>query len=188
MNHGLRTRQIDVAIVRPPIDDDHLVSEPLFHEHFLVVLPKTSPLARRKVLSVKELADQVLLFPQRTESINKKVMEMCREAGVSPKITYTWTLPQEAGAVLVESGKGVYVLPGTAVNVRRFSSGIAVVPLEKTCWLAVHIAWRKGESAVAILNLVETARRLFQSASPADFPVSLCRARHSLPPNSAHSG
>jgi DNA-binding transcriptional LysR family regulator len=164
---------MDAGVLYPPIDTDHLISEQLLEQRFLVVLPETSPLAKRKTLSVKDLANLVLLFSRRNNCINDKVMEMCREAGVNPKIAYTWTLPQEAGMVLVETGKGVYVLPGSEDTVRRYSKGIVAVPLEGACSLAVHVAWRKSETAIAVLNFVDTARRLFHVASTAKVPSSL---------------
>jgi DNA-binding transcriptional LysR family regulator len=164
---------MDAGILRPPIDTDHLISERLLEQRFLVVLPETCPLAKRKTLSVKDLANQVLLFSRRNNCINDKVMEMCREAGVNPKIAYTWTLPQEAGMVLVETGKGVFVLPGSEDTVRRYSKDIVAVPLEGAYSLPVHVAWRKGETAIAVLNFVDTARRLFNCASTAKAPSSL---------------
>ena len=167
LNRNLHEGEIDVGVLRPPINSDHLISEQLLEQGFLVVLPETCPLAKRKTLSVKELANLVLLFSRRNSCINNKVMEICREAGVNPKIAYTWTLPQEAGTVLVETGKGVFVLPGSEVTVRRYSKGIVAVPLEGAYSLPVHIAWRKGETAIAVLNFVDTARRLFHRASTA---------------------
>ncbi len=173
LNRNLHEREIDVGVLRPPIDTDHLISEQLLEQGFLVVLPETSPLAKRETLSVKDLANLVLLFSRRNNCINNKVMEICREAGVNPKIAYTWTLPQEAGMVLVETGKGVFVLPGSEVTVRRYSKGIVAVPLEGACSLPVHVAWRKGETAIPVLNFVDTARRLFHCVSTAKAPSSL---------------
>lgn len=167
LNRNLYEREIDVGILHPPVNSDHLISEQLLERRFLVVLPETSPLAQRKTLSVKDLANLVLLFSHRNNCINDKVMEICREAGVKPKIANTWTLPQEAGMVLVETGKGVFVLPGSEVTVRRYSKGIVAVPLEGGHSLPVHVAWRKGETAIAVLNFVDTARRLFHRASTA---------------------
>ncbi len=173
INRNLHARKIDVGILRPPIDSNHLMSEQLLEEGFLVVLPEASPLAKRETLSVKDLANQVLLFSRRTECVNNKVIEICREAGVKPKIAYTWTLPQEAGTMLVLAGKGVYVLPRSAAALRGPRKGIVDVPLAGACSIPVHVAWRKSETAIAVLNFVDTARRLFNCASTAKAPSSL---------------
>jgi DNA-binding transcriptional LysR family regulator len=173
INRNLHARKIDVGILRPPIDSNHLISEQLLEEGFLVVLPETSPLAKRETLSVKDLANQVLLFSRRIECINNKVIEICREAGVKPKIAYTWTLPYEAGTMLVLAGKGVYVLPRSEATLRGHRKGIVDVPLAGACSIPVHVAWRKGETAIAVLNFVDTARRLFNCASTAKAPSSL---------------
>jgi DNA-binding transcriptional LysR family regulator len=187
LNRNLYEGEVDVGVLRPPINSDYLISEQLLEQGFVVVLPETCPLAKRKTLSVKDLANLVLLFSRRNSCINNKVVEICREAGVNPEIAYTWTLPQEAGTVLVETGKGVFVLPGSEVTVRRYSKGIVAVPLEGAHSLPVHIAWRKGETAIAVLNFVDTARRLFHCVSTAQAPSSLAVSNtlRSWPPASA---
>jgi DNA-binding transcriptional LysR family regulator len=161
LNKLLRNREIDVGLVRAPVDAWQLVSEPLFQERLFAVLPKTHPLAMRKSLCVKELADETLLFPDWAPPFYKKVLLMYRDAGVAPNILHITSLPHEAGAMLVTSGKGIYILPGTAHHPPAPGSGIKAVPLDKAPCIAVHIAWRNEETSVAVLNFLEIARKVF---------------------------
>ena len=167
-NRALRKAEIDVGIFWPPVDHTRLDSEPLFEERFWVVLPSSHPLAKRRKLRLKELAGQLLLLPNQTSSVNHKVLQMCREAGLTLKTKGTTAVPHEAGAALVASGKGIYVLAGTPLKFPSFGSGIAVVPLDEPFTIEVYMAWRKRESSAAVLNFLATARRVFRltSASP----------------------
>ena len=63
--------------------------------------------------------------------------------------------------MLVASGKGIYILPGTAHHPPAPGSGITAVPLDKAPCIAVHIAWRNEETSVAVLNFLEIAREVF---------------------------
>lgn len=166
-SQALYRREIDVGFMRPPIDAVHLTSEPLFDEQFLVVLSKQNPLAGRATLRLAELADQPLLM-SRTQSKGSraKVLEMYREAGISPKIIPTVALPSAAGSMVVASGKGIYVVPGIALDHPHYGNENAVVPLdEPSATIQVHLAWRKNETSAAVLKFIETARQVFQSRS-----------------------
>lgn len=161
---ALSRREIDVGFMRPPIDTVHLDTEPLFDEHFLVILSKTNPLAQRPSLRLAELADQPLLM-SRTQSrgSRSKVLEMYRNAGINPKIVPTNAVPSAAGAMTVASGKGIYVVPGSAHDHPYYGNDNAVVPLdEPSAVIQVHMAWRKGETSTAVMNYLETVRQVFR--------------------------
>jgi len=171
-NRALREGEIDVGIFWPPVDHAHMESERLFDERFWVVLPKRNPLAKRRKLCLKELAGQILLLPNQTPAVNQKVLQMCRDKGLTLKSKRTTAVPHEAGAALVASGKGIYVLAGTPLKFPSFGSGIAVIPLDEPSTIEVYMAWRKRETSAAVLNFLETARRVFHLTSvlprPAD--------------------
>ena len=166
-NTALRAREIDVGLLFPPVDSVYLASEALFRESFRVILSKTSALAKRRKLHLNELAGQVLLLPDRTPGINKKVLHRLRQAGVSLRVLHTSSVPHEAGAMLVTSGKGIYVLPGTTLRFPSFGSGIVAVRLAEPFSMEVRLAWRKKETSVAVLNFLQTARQVFKPASSA---------------------
>ncbi len=170
-NRALGEGEIDVGIFWPPVDPAHLDSERLFDERFWVVLPKRNPLAKRRKLHLKELAGQVLLLPNQTPAVNQKVLQMCRDTGLTLKSKRTTAVPHEAGAALVASGKGIYVLAGTPLKFPSFGSGIAVIPLDDPSTIEVYMAWRKRETSVAVLNFLETARRVFRLASALPRPA-----------------
>jgi DNA-binding transcriptional LysR family regulator len=160
-----RGRKIDVGFMRPPVDNPQLASKKLFEDRFSVVLRKTNPLAKRRRLRLKDLAHENLLLIDRHISPGSydKTLELLRKAGIAPKITPTETMPyDEAGAILVESGKGIYLTVGKNPYHPLFADRIVALPLrESFAVMPVHIVWRKDEQAKAILDFVSCVQRMF---------------------------
>ncbi len=164
---ALRQGEIDIGISWPPIDQVHISSERLFDERFRVIVRKASPLAKHKKLRLRQLADQVLLLPDQTETSNRMVLQMASDIGLKLKVSHTTSLPHEAGAALVAAGKGVYVLAGSPLKFPSFGAGIIAIPLDEPMALEVHMAWRKGETSHVVLSFLDTARKVFQGSSTA---------------------
>lgn len=164
-NDALRLRHIDIGFLRPHIDPLHLHSEELFEESMLVVLRKDNRLAKYKTLRVKQLAGEPLLMIERSVSSGTydKTLELYRSAGITPRIIPTKTLPyEETGAILVASGKGIYIAVGTNPCHPSFIDRVMAVPLnDADAKIPVHIAWRQGEQPPSVLAFLESVRSIF---------------------------
>jgi DNA-binding transcriptional LysR family regulator len=168
-NEALTGRKIDVGFMRPPIDPLHLASEPLFDERFSVVLRRASPLAKHKALRLKQLAHETLLLIDRhiSSGVYDKTLELYREAGITPKVVSTETMPyDEAGAILVESGKGFYIAVGKNPCHPSFTERLISLPLsEPSARIGVHIVWRNNEQSRTTLEFVKFARGTFENST-----------------------
>jgi DNA-binding transcriptional LysR family regulator len=157
-------RRIDVGFMRPPLSNPQLTSSLLFEEGFSVVLRKSSPLARRRRIRLKDLAQQNVLMIDRNISpgFNEKMLELFRNGGIAPKLIPTETMPyDEAGAILVESGKGIYLAVGEGPYYPSFADRLVALPLdERSAVMPVHIVWRKDEKAKSTLEFVTYAERM----------------------------
>jgi DNA-binding transcriptional LysR family regulator len=160
---ALRHREIDVGFLRTPIDAQHLSSEPLFTERFLVIVPQADSLAKRKVLRLKDIAGKNLLLTQRSRSCtHDQVLRLYRRAGITPNVVHTTSLAEASGANLVALGKGIYIIPGRDLRRRKFSDGVVAIPLdEPSSGIEVRIAWRRDETSAIVLNFIQTARDAF---------------------------
>jgi DNA-binding transcriptional LysR family regulator len=183
-NKALRTREIDIAFMRPPVDDRHCLSETLFEERFLVILPKDSPLAKRKSVRLGDVAHMKLLLPKRSQSIlvYDTTLDMYRAIGKAPQIVHTQTIAEHSGGMLVESGKGIFIVPRHRNVAPNFGRGTVALPLsDPPAGIEVCIAWRKEESSTRVLKFVETARKVFgRPTRGADAPAArpeVARAR-----------
>jgi DNA-binding transcriptional LysR family regulator len=164
---ALIDRKIDVGFMRPPTDGGQLVSAPLFLEAFSVVLRKTSPLAKHKALRVSDVANETILLIDRRVSpgVYDLTLALFREHGLEPKtISTATTSGDEAGSILVNSGKGVYVAVGRDPIHPAFADRLITLPLkEPSAVTEVHIAWRRDEQAKAAMEFVQFTRNQFNA-------------------------
>ncbi len=177
-------RKIDVGFMRSPIDTPQLASAPLFQEPFSVVLKKSSPLANRKALRLRHLVGETLLLIDRRISPGAydRTLALFREQGIEPKVVSTATMPyEEAGSILVDSGRGIYLAVGRNPIHPSFSDRLISLPLdEPAAVIEVRIVWRRDEQAKTTIDFVQFARDKFQSErAPAERKIRRRkRAKH----------
>ncbi len=163
---ALVDRKIDVGFMRPPINSAQLVSAALFQEQFSVVLRKDSPLAKRKRLEVRDLANQTLLLIDRKMSpgVYDRTLALFRERGVEPKTVSTAALSgDEAGSILVDSGKGIYIAVGKNPIHPAFTDRLITLPLNDSAAVTdVHVVWRRDEQSRTTVDFVRFTRNGFQ--------------------------
>jgi hypothetical protein len=64
-----------------------------------------------------------------------------------------------AGLMLAASGKGTYLCIGIPVGSQQPATGVALVPIaDARATVEVCVAWRKNETARAVLQFIECAR------------------------------
>ncbi|MGB0034367.1 MAG: LysR substrate-binding domain-containing protein [Candidatus Acidiferrales bacterium] len=166
-NEALHKGEIDVGFLRPPVDQVNLNCELIFEEEFEVVLPRTHRLAKRKSLKLKDIADEPMIIFDRNFSsgLYDKILSLYSRAGFTPHITVTHVeAHEEAGAIMIASGKAIFMGAGATVN--RTVSGIDLVSVkldEPDAKIEVYVAWRKGEESSAIPPFLDSVRRVFGS-------------------------
>jgi DNA-binding transcriptional LysR family regulator len=166
-SEAFQARKIDVGFMRPPVANPELTSTFLFEEKFSVVLKKTSVLAKRKRrIRLTDLANEkILMIDDRiSPGFNEKMLQLFRNAGISPRIIATETMPyDEAGAILVESGKGIYLAVGEGPCYPSFADRLLVLPLdEPSAVMPVHIVWRKDDQSRTTFEFVRYAQERFR--------------------------
>jgi DNA-binding transcriptional LysR family regulator len=165
-NEALRKGEIDIGFLRPPIDQVNLDCELLFEEEFVVVLPRTHRLAKRRFLRLKDIADDPLIVFDRSFSsgLYDKILGLYSRHGMTPHLTVTHVeAHEEAGAIMVASGKAIFMGVGAIVN--RSVSGINLVSIrlnELEAKIEVYMAWRKSEQSTAVLSFRDSARRVLR--------------------------
>jgi DNA-binding transcriptional LysR family regulator len=128
---ALDQSQLDLGFVRPTevATPDAIVLTPLREDPLMVVLPATSPLARKKALWMADLKDQpfVMYPPTAGTGIHPQIVRLCRAAGFAPRIAQ---LANESTTIigLVAAGSGVTVLPSSFERIRM--DGVCYRPLQ----------------------------------------------------------
>ena len=168
-NEAVLKGEIDIGFLRPPVDQVNLDCELLFEEEFVVVLPKTHRLAKRRSLKLKDVADEPLIIFHRNFSsgLYDKILGLYSRQGFTPRLTRTHVeAHEEAGAIMVASGKAIFIGAGAIVN--RTVSGVELVSVrlnEPEAKIDVYVSWRKGEDSPVILAFLDSVRRVFRSSA-----------------------
>jgi DNA-binding transcriptional LysR family regulator len=85
---ALRAGQIDLAITRELGAAEAIASRVIGHQRFVVLLPKTHPLAGRGTVKVADLANEpfVLFAPGIAPGLLQQIHQLCARAGFEPRI------------------------------------------------------------------------------------------------------
>ena len=163
-NEALHKGEIDVGFLRPPVDHINLDCELLFEEEFVVILPRTHRLARRKFVRLKDVSDEPLIIFDRNFSsgLYDKILGLYSRQGLTPHFAVTHVeAHEEAGAIMVASGKAIFI--GAGAIVTRSVNGIELASVrlnESEAKIEVYMAWRKQEHSGAVLTFLNSVRRV----------------------------
>ncbi len=108
---ALLAREIDLAVLRPPVDERALTLTALRTDRLIVALPDGHRLAARKRLRVSDLrGEELVVHSARGSVMHGAVVAMCRQAGFEPRVRHevaeTSTL-----VTFVAAGLGIAVVP-----------------------------------------------------------------------------
>jgi len=158
---GLRSHEIDVAFVRPPVGNmDELAVEPLVEEPTVIVLPASHPRAGDSAIPIAALADETFILLPRSIGVilHDAVIDLCRAAGFDPKLGQE--APQIPAIVhMVAAGFGVSIVPQSIKQTR--AEGVAFVPIDGEVPMApIWLAYRRSYRSTAVRSFVTMARQI----------------------------
>jgi len=151
---ALRERRIDVSVLRRSFDQGELVSQLLWRDPAVAVLPRAHRLAGRRQLSLVDLRDDPFVFLRLDSSwYAQRVHDTCIEAGFAPRIVQQ-VVEVPAAVNLVAAGIGVALVPMSLATLR--SDSVAVCRLRDAMPSGDVYALRQAdESRPAVLEFVE---------------------------------
>ncbi len=139
LHAALMAGELDACIACHKFTDPTVAWEPLWDEELLAFLPPAHPLARRRLVDLRELAGEPMLSFKIGERLRDEVDERAQHAGFAPNVVY------EAGDIptllgLVSLGLGVALLP-ESVQANRGRS--AVVRIRDSRKRTVGLSWMR---------------------------------------------
>jgi DNA-binding transcriptional LysR family regulator len=156
---ALRHGQIQLGILRLPVEDRSLVVKRIQREPLMAALPVRHPLARRPRVRIADLkADPLILFPRRTAPSHYDwLLSTCRRAGFTPRVLHeTESLQTNVG--LIAAGLGVSLLPASIRNLKRV--GVVYRPLARPVpHVAMAAAYLRDDPPEVAQAFLEVLRR-----------------------------
>jgi LysR family hydrogen peroxide-inducible transcriptional activator len=159
----LRTGELDCAILAEPFPDAGLAIAPLYEEPFLVAVPRTHPLARRRQVAAEELKRETMLLLGTGHCFRDQVLEVCPEFARFSSDADGIRKSFEGSSLetikhMVASGMGVTVVPRLSVPVEPNPHVAYVRFAPPVPSRRVVLAWRRSftryEAIAALRNAV----------------------------------
>ena len=116
---------------------------PLYDDKLCAVLYEKHPLYGRDRLQLKELKDDVFIFPERGSGSYEVFYKSCEKAGFEPKIAFEF--PQ-ANTIMsfVSEGVGVTITFSTVYREAK-CAGVKMIPLEYELHSVISLFYRKNK-------------------------------------------
>ena len=167
----------DCGFVVSPIPTLDLESMPLLRDPLCLVMASSHPLARKKVLELKDLFNQHLILPSRDRNpaFLSWLTERFERVGVTPRIVQEVTHPQE-GILLAAENIGVAVTNQSAAETMR--KGLAAWRRLNDEDLAIEIQFvtrrdTHSKALAAFVHTVERLRKIMTRSRKPKGPVSI---------------
>lgn len=160
--------RIDVGFTRrvEPEYRAELKSEVIQQDPMVAILPKNHPAAPGPI-DLKDLAQEPFVLSSRETSpaVFDKVIELCSEAGFSPRIASISTVWSSV-VLMVQAGEGISILP---LNSQQFRTrDLAFCPLKsKAAFVEFVMAWSPKRDG----NLIRSFRTLARTHAAGGYPV-----------------
>lgn len=111
----LRRGQLDAALLALPVPQEGLEVELLFREPFVIAVPGQHELARKKELTLADLAGTELLLLEEGHCLREHALEVCALAGAHERVDFHAT-SMETLRQMVAANVGITLMPLLAVK------------------------------------------------------------------------
>ena len=163
LNEDLKRQDVDVIFTRIYEDNDPrydtIVNET---DHYVVLVPKNSPLAQAKQLSIEMIKDQQLLLLRNTITVANPLNEVLKRSLVTPRIVYEG---QRIDLILemLNQGMGVSVVMNKSFDLTGFDNVKAVPLVPEICSRLVSL--KRRDRTAPVVNLFwDFAKREIEQA------------------------
>jgi DNA-binding transcriptional LysR family regulator len=167
---ALRQKQIDLGMLRPPVDDVAIQTETVYSTPSVLAVPKNHWLTELGSIDWQDLREVpfVLLSPKTWDWYYREVLAYAERAGFQPKILQE-AMEFHTVIGLAAAGMGVAVVPKSAQNLH--TEEVVYKDLGDGMPQAdMAVGWRRGDQSSAGMAFIEAVRQIGQ-----DLFATTCR-------------
>lgn len=139
LEQELRDGVIDIAITSDPLTEGEFITQPLFYDELVIIMPPSHPLARVEELKAKDLAGETIIIYNVSDEKSTLINDIYRPAKVSPKKVVRIELT-EGIIQLVKSGLGIGIMADWLAAPHVASGELVAasldIPILKRSWRA----------------------------------------------------
>jgi DNA-binding transcriptional LysR family regulator len=160
-------RVSDVVIARPygPLVDPAIRAEPLLHERLQVVVHRDSPWAKRRKVTLAELAGERWILSRNEANGNSPVIEAFRREGMPLPACWAVSGSLQMRFAVLPSGPFVTVMPRSFLRYVGNRYPVKVLPIEIGKWAmpTMLLTLANRAQSPAATKLIDTIRELARS-------------------------
>ncbi len=164
LKQALIHREIDIAIARPSIQDDEIISELLHQEPLVLAVPDGFAAEHKTALSLADMRDETfILYPESPRpSFADLVLSVCDHAGFQPEHP-VMVMDYQTAISLVSVGVGVSLVPQSVSSTQK--PGVVYRPYDGyNPGTALSFNHRIDNRSPQLWSFVEVARRIARGA------------------------
>ena len=153
----LTEQKLDIGFATNPIVPKNLKSKIFFEDVFVLVLPETHPLLKKKFRNLSAFSNETFILPHRIEGSDyvHTVESICLDAGFFPNVVHH-TSSVSSALKLVEAGLGITIEPKASLSGQHLA--IKCIELDKiTQKVQSAILWNENTESeqLPILQLIK---------------------------------
>ncbi len=166
LTEKLKRGELDVIVIALPYQEQGIVTQTLYVEPFVVLLPASHPLTSRKTVNSKQLEDENVLLLGQGHCFRDHVLDACPACIPKPGLVGDLPHTVEGSSLetirhMVVSGLGVTVLPCTAAGAHSYSQRLLAIrrfsnPIPTR---TVALAWRVSFPRTKVVDTINQAIR-----------------------------
>lgn len=165
-NLGARLKQgeLDLIVVSEPFEGPGIVTQPIYDEPFVILMPRSHPWSSRERIPTKDIANDNLLLLSSGNCFRDQVLAACpdckqvttSESGIQTVLEGS---SLETIRHMVASGMGITVLPCTAAGADRYSQRLLTITrfADPIPHRRIVLAWRKSFPRAEAVDAVRQA-------------------------------
>ena len=161
---GLRSGRIDVAFMADTISDTGFMTQELYQEDFVVVVPAHHPWVNRNYVGTDELKDQTMLLLGAGHCFRDQILGVCPDRARFNTSASNVQRTVEGSSLqtichMVAQGLGITVLPASAIPyLTSLPTPIKVIPFKSPApSRRVLMVWRKSFTRMAAIEALRNA-------------------------------
>lgn len=164
LTEKLKRGELDVIIIALPYEEQGIVTQALYEEPFVALLPASHPLISRKTINSKLLETENVLLLGQGHCFRDHVLEACPACIPKPGLEGDLPHTVEGSSLetirhMVVSGLGVTVLPCTAAGAHSYSQRLLAIrrfskPIPTR---TVALAWRISFPRLKAIDVINKA-------------------------------
>lgn len=159
----LNKGKLDGALLALPVLTEDFASLPLFEEEFLLAVPSSHNLSKRKSARLSDLENKVLLLLEDGHCMRDQALQVCHQAKASEAKSFHAT-SLETLRHMVAANVGITLIPGLAQQSR---DGVHYLPFNtpKPSRI-IGLTWRPSSAKTLLLeHIVKSIRTLMKKNS-----------------------